>query len=77
VTSDLFWVIHQNYGLAGERYIQWAVQHTDEIKTGLAKVQMRIDEAAGVRGEERFWSAVASTAVYGGVIAKRLGIIDF
>jgi len=76
-TTDVYWALHENYGHAGEKYIHWLVQHQREIKPALDAVRQKIDEEAHISGEERFWSAVASTAIYGGTVAKLLGLIDF
>jgi hypothetical protein len=76
-TSELFWVINNNYGFAGERYLSWLTQNTDKLVPGLATLQERMDKATDIQGDERFWSAIASTAIYGGMIAKSLGLIHF
>ena len=76
-TSDLWWTLHENFGFAGERYVGWLAQNTRRIKDDLAKVQAKIDKAAGIRGDERYWSAIAATAIYGGLVAKNLGLIKF
>ena len=65
-TSNLWWTLHENFGFAGERYVGWLAQNTHRIKEDLAKVQAKIDKAAGIRGDERYWSAIAATAIYGG-----------
>jgi hypothetical protein len=76
-TTDLYWMLDENYGVAGEKYIQWLTTNTPKIKSGLEQVRRRIDGDAKIRGEERFWSAVASAAIYGGYVAKSLGLIEF
>jgi hypothetical protein len=53
------------------------VQNVDKLKPGIDAVKAKIDKLAGIRSDERFWSAVAAAAIYGGAIAKRLGLIKF
>ncbi len=77
VTENLFWVIHDNYGHAGEVYAQWLVQNVDKVKNDLAAVRAQIESSSKVCGEERFWGAVASTAILGGLYAQKLGLLKF
>ena len=77
ITNALYWCLHENYGHAGERYVQWLVQNTDKLKPAMDLVRKKIDGDAKVRGEERYWSAVAAAAIYGGLVAKSLGLIQF
>jgi len=77
VTTKVFWCIDENYGLAGDIYAQWLVQNADKIKPALDEVRKRIEIAGELKSDERFWGAVASTAIVGGLFAKRLGLIDF
>lgn len=74
-TRNLYWTIHQNYGVAGPVYAKWLVENADKIKPGLEIVRAKIDLAAQVKGDERFWSAVASAAIYGGMVAQSLGLL--
>lgn len=76
-TAGIYWTIDENYGMAGEAYVRWLVMNAAKLKPGIDQVRQKIDAQAGVRGEERFWSAMASAALYGGAIAKALGLIDF
>ena len=77
ITTELYWTIDQNYGHAGERYAQWLIKNKEKIKPGLEKVRALVEKEAGIRNEERYWAAVASTAIYGGLVAQALGLIRF
>lgn len=77
VTSDLYWAITKNYGWAGERFINHLVQNVEAIGAGLAATQKKIDALTSIRGDERYWSAMAATAIYGGLVARKLGLIRF
>ncbi len=76
-TTAIYWDLHENYGHAGAEYAKWLVQHLDDVKNGLDTMRNHIDRNAEISGEERFWSAVASVAIYGGMVAQKLGIIRF
>lgn len=68
--------LHSNYGLAGQPYAQFLVQNLEEVIEQTMKVQHRFDEAAGIETRERFWSAMAAANIFGGMLAKRLGLHD-
>jgi len=76
-TAELYWTIHNNFGGAGERYIQWIATNIHTITPALEKVQKKINAATSMRGDERFWSAIIATAVYGGIVAQKLGLVKF
>jgi hypothetical protein len=77
LTTDLYWTITENFGHAGEKYAEWLVKNVKGLRADLDKIKTRIEAKAATQGGERFWSAIASVAIYGGLIAKRLGLIDF
>jgi len=67
----------ENFGVAGPVYARYLTEHQEHHLAKLDAVGRMLDERAGARPDERFWSAVASCAIYGGLIASRLGIINF
>ena len=75
--TELYWTLDENYGVAGAAYVEWLVANEKSIKPGLEKVRVLLDKMADVRGEERYWSAIAATAIYGGMVARNLGLISF
>jgi hypothetical protein len=77
VTTDIYWTLDDNYGLAGEVYAAWLVQNTDKIKPALDEVRTKLEKAANLKGEERFWGAIAAVAIVGGLFARKLGLIEF
>ena len=77
LTTDLYWTITENCGHAGEKYAEWLVKNVKGLRADLDKIKTRIEAKAATQGGERFWSAIASVAIYGGLIAKKLGLIDF
>ncbi len=77
VATEIYWTLHENYGHAGVVYAKKLVQNIDAIKEALDKVRENIECRAEITGEERFWGAVASVAILGGLMAKELGLIRF
>lgn len=75
-TDALFASMKDNYGVVGEVYAQYLVRNVEEVKKLLSQVQKRIDARAGLTQKERVWSAMAATAITGGMIAKSLGLHD-
>jgi len=77
VTTEIYWMLDENYGLAGEEYIKWLTQHHASAKPSIDRIRDAIEIKASIKGEERFWGAIVATAIYGGAIAKSLGLIKF
>ena len=75
-TDELFNMMFDNYGVAGEVYMQYVVAHQEEIKEMIKEVQAKFDQDAGLTQRERFYSALAAVAIVGGRISKRLGLHD-
>lgn len=66
-----------NYGHAGDIFIEYVVQHQDEVRDLIRKVGREFDTLAGITTMERYWSAVVATSLAGGIIAKQLGLCAF
>jgi energy-coupling factor transporter ATP-binding protein EcfA2 len=75
--DDVFEQLNDHYGLAGEVFIQYMVNHYDEIKTRMRAWQRDFDIRMGMANNERYWSAMAACNMVGGYIAKELGLHDF
>lgn len=67
----------ENYGHAGEPYIQWLVNNLEDAKMLMLKVQARLDKEVKFTSRERFWSAVVACNIAGGLISKSLGLHDY
>jgi hypothetical protein len=67
----------QNYGHAGDIYIDWLVKNLEEAKSILLATQAKIDRELKLTQRERIWSAALAANITGGRIAKRLGLIDW
>lgn len=77
VTEEIFWTIHRNYGHAGVEFARWMVQNVDKLEETVMRCKSILETAAGVRGEERYWFAMAAIGLAAGHFAKHLGLIKF
>ena len=75
--TAIYRALGENYGGIGEIYVQYLVDHAAEHREKLDKITAQIDKITGAKSEERFWSAIAGVAIYGGLIAQKLGLIKF
>jgi len=69
--------LKENYGHAGDIYLQELVNCLEEAVQTVLNVQSKIDQQLRLTPPERFWSAVAACNIAGGLLAKRLGLINF
>jgi hypothetical protein len=65
-----------NYGHAGEIMMQFVLDNLDECIGELYAVQLELDTAANLQQRDRYYSAMCATAIWGGRLANRLGLID-
>jgi len=75
--DEIFPKLYLNYGHAGRIYVRDLVANLEERIQEVKKVQLIIDKKIGFTNRERFWSAVMACNITGGLIARRLGIIDW
>lgn len=68
--------LHTNYGHAIFPFMQYVVGHLPEVIKFLNDIQIKIETAAGITSQERYWSAMAAISITGGIIAKNLGLHD-
>jgi hypothetical protein len=69
--------IQNNFGHAGPVYAQYILNNVEECKKVLAFVRKKIDEAANLQADERFWSSMCATTIAGVIIAKKAGLINY
>ena len=53
------------------------MRNLETVDNFLRQVQKRVDRVAKLKAENRYWSAGVACALTGGVIAKKLGLIDY
>lgn len=68
--------LHTNYGHAIFPFMQYVVGHLPEVIEFLGQIQNKIEAAAQIKSQERYWSAMAAIAITGGIIARRLNLHD-
>jgi hypothetical protein len=69
--------IKENYGHAGVPFLQYVMSNLEAVKELANTTQQRIDKAAGLTAENRFWSALVSRTITGLLVAKKAGLIDW
>jgi len=69
--------LQENYGHAGEIYIQYLVNNLEYVKESIKKVQARLDKEVQFTSRERFWSATCAVIITGGLVAKNLGLHNY
>jgi hypothetical protein len=70
-------VLMENYGHAGPIYIRYVLNNLETVKKLCAFTQSKIDEELGLLPKERFWSATIAANIVGGIIARKLKLIDW
>lgn len=76
-TTNLFSDMKSNYGHLGVEYIQWVINNKEEVRRTVESVRVRIDKAAGLGPENRFWSNGNAVIIAGLIIAKKLGFVNY
>ena len=76
-TDQLATKIKENYGHAGIPYVQYIYNNLAAVKEIAIHTQIRVDEAAGLKAENRFWSALVSRSLAGIMVAKKVGLLDW
>lgn len=73
----LFDGLTSNYGHAGDLYLQHVAANNVDVRTSLTELIDRIYVEAKLPSSERFWAAIIAVNITGGVIADKLGLIQF
>lgn len=76
-TAHLIEDFKSNYGHIGIEYIQWVINNKDEVRKIVASVRTRLDKAAGLGPEHRFWTNGNAAIIAGLMIAKKLGLVNY
>ena len=67
----------ENYGHAGEIYVKYLLSNFEEVVDTVKTVQAKVDAELKLTQRERCWSANIAANIAGGLIAKRLELIDW
>jgi hypothetical protein len=76
--EEIVKLLNSNYGVAGERYVRWLVQHQDVARDVTLKVLHKLKVDWKMTGDERYWAAGCAAVVAGAILASRnyANIID-
>jgi hypothetical protein len=66
-----------NYGHAGPTYIDWVLKNDEEVAHTVATMQSKLDTELRLTQRERVWSAMVTSNIAGGIIARKAGVIDW
>ena len=69
--------LSDNYGHAGEIYAKYLLSNMEEVLTAVKSIQGKLDKELQLEAKERFWSAVVAANITGGLIAKRLELLNW
>ena len=69
--------IKNNYGHAGQIYIQYVLSNMDMVKKLISTIRIRVDVESDLTSENRFWSAFATNTLAGVILAKKAGLLDY
>lgn len=76
--KDLFdHALNENYGHAGDVYMRWVLSNLDEVIATVLRVQKAVDVELNLTQRERNFSAMVASNIVGGLIAKKIGLIDW
>lgn len=64
----------KSFGGVGKKYAQWLTENQEKHHDALAKIADVVARKAGSEPEERFWTMTGAVAIYGGLVARRLGL---
>ena len=68
--------LNHNYGHAITPFIQHVMTNLPQTVDFINKINEKVDRAAGITSNERFWSAGLAMDLAGGIIAGKLGLHD-
>lgn len=69
--KNVIQTLKNNYGCAGDVYVQWLVENEDIAKAVLAKVTENLKIEFNFNAEERFWVAGCAALIAGGILAGK------
>jgi hypothetical protein len=75
--AELIATLEENYGLAGDVFMQYVISHLSEVIKMIDKLKERIIKATGAHRKERFWVGTVAADMVGGIIAQKLGLHDY
>ena len=68
--------LYSNYGHGVTPFVQYVLNHLTEVIAFVEKIQQKIEQAADMKVNERYWSIQAGLAISAGIITRKLGLHD-
>jgi hypothetical protein len=65
------------YGHAGPVFAQYIIEHREEVRALYEKMQQKIDEAANLKANNRFWSAGAAAILTALLVCNKIGLLNY
>jgi hypothetical protein len=69
--------IFEHYGHVGPILVQYYMRNKVEVNKLVEDLQLQLDRRAGLTSENRFWSEGVSRVLAGGLLLKKLGMVNF
>lgn len=76
-TDRLSEALVNNYGHAAIPYLQYVMQHIDEIRALYKATQLKLDKLFGFGPSDRFHSVLTADGITGLLVARRAGLVSF
>jgi len=75
--DEIFSLMYDNYGIAGEVYMRHVLPNLSSILEFLQKTQTQFDKEIAATTKERYWSSGVASILTGGHVAQQLGLHDY
>ena len=75
-SDTIFGGLSDNFGVAGEVYIQHVISKVGSIRTLYNTIQLKLDAAAGLRQREEVYSNTCAGILTAAVLVKECGVMD-
>ena len=76
-TDEFSRALKEHYGHAGPMFVQYVLNNKEKVQKMIEEIQRRIDVAAGLTAEHRFWSVLFACTLTGLIIANKLGLLGY
>lgn len=76
-TDKLFRDSKEHYGHLAVDYVKYVINNRDSLRELYEKIKGRLDAAAGLQPENRFWSGGCAATLVGALAAKQMGIVGY
>ena len=69
--------IFEHYGHVGPILVQYYMRNREEVDKLVENLQLQLDRRAALTAENRYWSEGVSRVLAGGLLLKKLGLVNF